>query len=135
MTDVDAAIGPEGAAQSLARPSLSMSTVLAGLGRVVDPCSIATGVPIDIIDMGLVRGIDIDRGHVTVTLQLTSPICWQVANILEAVESNMKLAGATEVTCVVDPASEWLPDMIAERSRARLRDIRPVPVTIARKGA
>ena len=39
---------------------ISQDQVTEALRRVVDPCSIATGVPINLVDMGIVRGIQID---------------------------------------------------------------------------
>ena len=49
--------------------------VLEALGRVPEPCSIMMKAPMDICAMGLVEDIDIDGGHVRVTLVLTDPSC------------------------------------------------------------
>lgn len=97
------------------------------LTRVVDPCSIATGVPIGLPNMGLVKGIDVDGGHVTVTLRLTSPACFQVGIILKAAERAVgELPGVTEVTCRIDYEQDWTPDMMAQSSRDELRRVRPL---------
>lgn len=106
---------------------LTTANVRAALGRVVDPCSIATGAPISIPDMGLVKDISISNGCVKVVLQLTSPWCFQVDIIIEAVKARVaELEGVDEVQCEIDSAAEWTPDMIAPSARAALRRIRPL---------
>ena len=107
---------------------LSPQAVREALGHVVDPCSIATGVPISLQDMGLVRDISISAAEITVTLCLTSPICFQSINILAAVQSVLgELEGVEQVICRIDPSVQWLPDMMAPSARAALRRRRPLP--------
>ena len=97
------------------------------LQRVVDPCSIATGVPINLVDMGMVKTITHDEGRVSIELRLTSPICWQAANIVAKVEEVLApLAGVDSVVCTLDPASDWMPDMMAAHAREKLRRLRPL---------
>lgn len=105
------------------------------LDRVVDPCSIATGVPITIADMGLVQAIEIDVGRVTITLGLTSPVCFQVQNILGGVKNAVgALPGVTSVECEVDPTAEWMPDMMAPSAQRALRRVRPLDRAVPRRG-
>jgi metal-sulfur cluster biosynthetic enzyme len=97
------------------------------LRRVVDPCSIATGVPIDIVNMGLVKAVRRDADRIVVQLRLTSPVCWQAARILSQIEEVLSVVpGVTEIVCNVDPYGEWMPDMITPETRKRLRTLRPV---------
>ena len=92
------------------------------MARVVDPCSIATGVPISLPEMGLVERIEIDGGVVCVTLRLTSPVCLQAANIVGAVKERVgSIEGVAGVNCEVDPAGDWLPTMMSARARDELR--------------
>ncbi|RMG46019.1 MAG: SUF system Fe-S cluster assembly protein [Acidobacteria bacterium] len=78
-------------------------------------------IPVNIYDMGLVYGIDIDDGHVTVRMTLTSPAC-PVAQSLP-LEVEMKI-GAIEgvrsarVDVVWDPP--WTPDRMSEEARLEL---------------
>jgi metal-sulfur cluster biosynthetic enzyme len=103
------------------------AAVRQALENVVDPCSIATGVPISIADMGLIKELRWLDGEVKLVLQLTSPICWQAANILSAVEHTvMSVPGVRSVHCTLDPTSEWMPSMMSAGARARLRRIRPL---------
>lgn len=102
--------------------------VRSALGNVVDPCSIATGVPITLEEMGLVQEIEVDGGDVRVVLRLTSPVCWQATNIVAAVEAAVgELPKVDSVTCAVDHGAQWMPEMMDAGARARLRKLRPVP--------
>jgi metal-sulfur cluster biosynthetic enzyme len=108
-------------------PDISEAAVREALDRIVDPCSIATGVPISLVDMGLIKEITIDGSNVHVTLRLTSPLCFQSAKIAEAIERNVtSVHGVGSVTCTIDTSMDWMPSMIAPYARHRLRQIRPI---------
>ena len=97
------------------------------LARIVDPCSIATGVPLTLLEMGMVEDIAIEDGRVTVTLVLTSPVCWQAGNIIQAVENSVGgVPGVASVACTVNHTAEWLPEQMEPGARRRLRAARPV---------
>ena len=99
--------------------------VLEALRAVHDPCSVATGVPIDIVDMGLVASVTRDGGTVQVGLCLTSPVCWQAIGMAEAIESALlRLGDVQEVRCALDVSQHWMPDRMDSRARARLREVR-----------
>ena len=109
------------------RPA-TLADVRDALAGVVDPCSISTGVPLTLAEMGMVRDIAVDGGRVAVTLVLTSPVCWQAGNIIQAVEASVsRLPRVTAVTCTVDHDAGWLPGQMDPRARQRLRSVRPVP--------
>lgn len=46
------------------------AAVLAALGEVADP-----ELPVSVVDLGLIRGVDIDGGSVTVRMTFTSIAC------------------------------------------------------------
>lgn len=97
------------------------------LARIVDPCSIATGVPLTLLEMGMVEDIAIEDGRVTVTLVLTSPVCWQAGNIIQAVVTSVcGVPGVASVACTVNHTAEWLPEQMEPGARRRLRAARPV---------
>ena len=100
------------------------------LCSIADPCSIATGRPINLVDMGLVERVDVDsKGAVTVVLWPTSPVCLQLVLIREAVEKEIGgIQGVTAVRCEVDYASEWTPSRVVNEAFVELRQIRPVPI-------
>jgi metal-sulfur cluster biosynthetic enzyme len=104
-------------------------TVRLALRAVVDPCSIATGVPIDLLDMGLVKRVEVAAGVATVELRVTSPMCTQIGLIRERIDEVIGgLRGIEQVVIEVDARAEWWPEMMAPDARARLRAVRPLPV-------
>ena len=108
-------------------PEAMLARLRQALDLVVDPCSIATGVPITLQDMGLVQSVTCRDGHAQVVLRLTSPLCWQQTNIIEAVENALgQVADITSVACAIDHSAQWLPNMMAGDAQARLRRIRPL---------
>jgi len=108
--------------------AVTLADVRDALAGVVDPCSIATGVPLTLAEMGMVTDIAVDGGRVAVTLVLTSPVCWQAGNIIQAVEASVSgLPRVTAVRCTVDHDAGWLPGQMDPRARRRLRSARPVP--------
>jgi len=109
--------------------STDLAPLEAALDRVVDPCSIATGAPIGLREMGLVTGLTLDGGHARVTLSLTSPMCWQMTNIVDMVKQELgALEGVTWVSCEIDPAADWMPDRMSAGAKTRLRAVRPLPI-------
>jgi metal-sulfur cluster biosynthetic enzyme len=100
--------------------SMDEARVLDALATVVDPCSIATGVPLSISDMGLVREIVVDSGTALVKLRLTNPLCFQIGIISEAIEKKIH---ALDLGCVieVDPVDPWSTDLMTQDARDRLR--------------
>lgn len=97
------------------------------LRRVVDPCSIATGVPVDLLDMGLVKGLRLDGGTAHVELLVTSPLCTQIGLIVDRVREVLaEVDGVGSVEVTVDARAEWWPGMMAASARQRLRAVRPL---------
>jgi metal-sulfur cluster biosynthetic enzyme len=108
--------------------AVTLADVRDALAGVVDPCSIATGVPLTLAEMGMVTDIAVDGGRVAVTLVLTSPVCWQAGNIIQAVEAAIsRVPRVTAVRCTIDHDAGWLPGQMDPRARRRLRSVRPVP--------
>jgi len=85
-----------------------MAQVEQALERVVDPCSIATGAPVPLRAMGLVKDVRLERqSHVVVELRLTSPFCFQVGLILERIDDvTAGLHGVSSVRVEVDHGDE-----------------------------
>lgn len=105
-----------------------LEAVRSALRQVVDPCSIATGVPLHLEDMGLVRDLRCDEsGNVTISLRLTSPFCAQWGNIRERVELVVRsVGGVNSVDVEVDDGNEWVPQMMSLRASRMLRALRPM---------
>jgi metal-sulfur cluster biosynthetic enzyme len=91
------------------------------LRGVVDPCSAATGSNLDIVEMGLVKSVEVDGGHVDVEMRLTSPMCHMVPYFIEEVEDGVgDLGGVEAVELETDHGFEWSEEMMsAEAKRKR----------------
>lgn len=104
------------------------------LRTVPDPCSIASGAPIDIVDMGIVRDIHVFGGYVQIVLRLTNPFCFQAGLISEAIEREVGQTMEMPVKVEIDPTDDWTPERMAAGARSRLRKLRPLPPPGSRPG-
>jgi metal-sulfur cluster biosynthetic enzyme len=101
--------------------------ILAELDAIKDPCSLATGLPLGLVEMGLVREVAIaPDGSVTVDLRLTSPFCHMIGFFkTEAAARIGRLPGVAAVTLNADNGLDWSPRDIspaaAERRQQHLR--------------
>lgn len=88
--------------------------------EVVDPCSAATGSNLDIVEMGLVKSIDVTEGDVTIELRLTTPTCNMVAYFVEEIERRVSsLPDVTSVVVEPDNGFEWTEDMMSDEAKRR----------------
>ena len=100
------------------------------LDTIVDPCSVATSVPMGLDEMGIVKTVAIDEaGRVAVELRLTSPFCEMIAYMRnEAIARIGDLPGVTAVIVTHDSGFDWDPDLIVpaaqRRRQARLATLR-----------
>jgi metal-sulfur cluster biosynthetic enzyme len=96
--------------------------VAEALGRVHDPCSLASGVPLSVQDMGLVRGWELsDDGILQVTICVTWHGCTMVGNIIRGIEESAgAIDGVRSVQVSVLEDDVWAPELISERGQAAL---------------
>jgi metal-sulfur cluster biosynthetic enzyme len=105
------------------------------LSTVFDPCSVAAGAPLSLIDMGLVHGWSFENGHLQLRLDITSPACAMAGHFIAEAEQHLRvLGGVTSVGISVQPSGTWTPDRITPEGR-RLLDNRitrtsAIPVSI-----
>ncbi len=96
--------------------TVTREQVLEALRDVYDP-----EIPVNVVDLGLVYGLDVKDGNVSVKMTLTFPGCgmgpyiaqqaeWRIAE-LEGVED-------VQVELVFDPP--WTPDMISDEGKKLL---------------
>lgn len=99
------------------------AAVEACLDQIVDPCSTASVTPMSIVEMGLLRGLDISpSGKVDVHLRISDPGCMMVSYMTgEAIRLVSALDGVTEVSVDCDDGMDWDPDMIDPRVQERRR--------------
>lgn len=94
------------------------------LHEVIDPCSAATGSNLDIVEMGLVKSIDITRGEVHIEMRLTSPMCHMVPYFYEEIEDNVgKVPSVESVTLETDAGFEWDESMMSDEAKRRRQSV------------
>ena len=92
--------------------------VWTALGGVRDPCMIAAGHDLSIMDLGLVYGVEVEDGAVEVLLTFTEPGCMfthrVVADVYDALEA-LPGVDAVKVTPRWNPV--WTEDRMNEKAR------------------
>ena len=95
---------------------LTETIILESLRQVIDP-----EIGCNIVDLGLVYGIAVQGGRVTVRMTLTTPGCPMHESIGWGVKTallNLEGVEEAEVEVVWDPP--WKPSMMSEAARAQL---------------
>ncbi|MFA4928055.1 MAG: iron-sulfur cluster assembly protein [Patulibacter sp.] len=117
-----AAVAPDA---RVAREHAIVRAVGRALDGVDDPCMVAAGAPTSVVALGLVDGIAVDGGRVTVEITLTEPGCPFTHGIVsEITDAVAALDGVEEVQVSPRWAPVWSEDRMDERAHARLRDAR-----------
>lgn len=92
------------------------------LSTLYDPCSLATKRPVTIVELGLLRHVQVSENcSVVITLVTTSPGCLYYAQLGQAVTNVvMALPGIESVEVRLDATVPWTPaDMAPELQAAR----------------
>lgn len=93
------------------------------LDEIIDPCSDARGTGISIVEMGLLKRIEIEDGTVHIELRITSPSCMMVGYFIEQAQERVGgLEGVEEVTLETDAGMQWRDDMMAPKAKRRRRE-------------
>ena len=90
--------------------------VIAALKEIYDP-----EIPVNIHDLGLIYGVEINGGHALVTMTLTTPHCPVAESMPGEVELRVGAVpgiGDAEVNLVWDPP--WGPDKMTDEARLEL---------------
>lgn len=95
--------------------------VEARLGNVLDPCSTFTDRPQSIVDLGLVDGISIDAGDVTVKLLPTNQLCMYIPHMSDEIETRVgEIPAVSSVTVETVADKVWTQDrMTADAAEER----------------
>ena len=95
---------------------LTEENVFESLKEIIDP-----EVGINIVDMGLIYGVDIQDNTVDVTMTLTSPGCPAGGQIVGGTQHvTQQLEGVDEVNVNVVWEPRWTPDMMSEDAKDEL---------------
>ena len=90
------------------------------LGEVVDPCSAATGSNLDVVEMGLIKEVDVTDGHAHVEMRVTTPTCHMIPYFdKEVVERVEAVEGIESVELETDMGFEWTEEMMSEEAKRK----------------
>jgi len=103
------------------------------LSAVFDPCCREKGI--SIVDMGLLRSVDVRERHARVELLLTSGWCPFASRVLTDVADTMNAQPGVD-TCQVDVVWDepWTTDRLSPSARRKLRFL-PDPVAVGDRDA
>lgn len=90
--------------------------VVAALRDIYDP-----EIPVNIYDLGLIYGVDVDDDHVVVTMTLTTPHCPVAETMPGEVElrvGSVPGVGSAEVNLVWEPA--WDPGKMSDEAKLEM---------------
>ncbi|MFA0778182.1 MAG: hypothetical protein PVTTEEND_001896, partial [Candidatus Fervidibacter sp.] len=107
------------AAEKGARKMPTKEQVIEALKECYDP-----EIGINIVDLGLIYGVDIDEaaGKVKVTFTLTSPFCPLGEDLVECIRLRVgSLEGVKEVEYELTFDPPWTPQMATEEGKTLLR--------------
>ena len=105
-------------------------TVRAALAEVMDPCSVAFGLPLSLTEMNLVDRVEADDGSVTVWIRLTEPTCMFSFDIAERARERVRaalgdrLAVRVRLTTFADADAIWTEEHMTPQARRRLAAFR-----------
>lgn len=86
------------------------AAVRAALAGVYDPCSVAAGRPLSLVDMGLLLDARLDDKTLSIRFAVTFAGCTMAPHFLRAAEAElMKLPGVDRVLASVDTTHVWSP--------------------------
>jgi metal-sulfur cluster biosynthetic enzyme len=95
---------------------LDQEAVYDVLKQVYDP-----EVGINIVDMGLIYGVEIEDTKIDLIMTLTSPACPAGPHILGQVDDKLKaMEGVEDVDIKVVWTPPWSPDMLSEDAKDQL---------------
>lgn len=98
--------------------SISKETVWSWLEEVIDP-----EIPVlNVVEMGIVRGVEIDNGRVTVVITPTYSGCPAMNAIELEIHKKLKEKGLHDVKVRTDFKESWTTDWMTDYARRKLKD-------------
>lgn len=114
--------------------AVTEATVMDLLDQVHDPCSVAAGRPMSLVDMGLVEQVRVDEdGKVHIALTLTSPSCMMLGQIMEQVDRLLVPLCGEAPKMTFDDGLSWTPDRIRGAAAEHRRERQAVLVQLSRR--
>jgi metal-sulfur cluster biosynthetic enzyme len=108
---------------------LSETEVRAALDEILDPCSLAAGAPAGLVEMGLLRSLELSDGdggtRIRLRIGVTEPGCLMGASFAAQARARLELlAGVASVEIELDHANDWMPSDIDPAYQRRLDAVR-----------
>jgi metal-sulfur cluster biosynthetic enzyme len=99
--------------------------VLAAANQILEPCGMAQGLSIGIVDMGLIVGVDVkqndSRWQVKVRARVTSPDCLHFVYFERELRAAIAAIDAVEeIEVEWTDGSDWTPDDMSPQLREQL---------------
>ena len=99
--------------------------VLDAANQILEPCGMAQGLSIGMVDMGLIAGVDVkqsdSRWHVKVRARVTSPDCLHFVYFERELRAAIAAIGdVEEVDVEWTDGADWTPDDMSPRLREQL---------------
>lgn len=99
-----------------ATPTVEVDDVFDALSNVIDP-----ELGLDFVELGLVYGVEIDGGAVSITFTLTTPACPIGPQVTEQMEEFVgELEGVDSVECEMVFVPPWSPERMSEDAKFAL---------------
>ena len=105
--------------------TLTLAEIRSAVASVVDP-----EIPVlTIDDLGILRSVEVEDGHVLVTITPTYSGCPAMRQIEDDIAAALETAGVEEAQIVVTHAPVWTTDWISEAGRRKLTEFGIAPPT------
>lgn len=99
-----------------ASPKANVDDVMDALSNVIDP-----ELGLDFVELGLIYGVEIDGGDVSITFTLTTPACPIGPHVTEQIEEFVgELDGVESVATEMVFAPPWSPERMSEDAKFAL---------------
>jgi metal-sulfur cluster biosynthetic enzyme len=103
--------------------------IRAALDAVVDPCSVVAGAPAGLVQMGLVRALELSESEAGATIRVrigvTEPGCLMGASFAAQARAQLEqLDGVVRVEIELDHANDWMPGDMDRDYQRRLDAVR-----------
>jgi metal-sulfur cluster biosynthetic enzyme len=108
---------------AIANPEVARDAVVDCLKAIIDPCSAANGTNFNLVEMGILKDIQIQRGDVSIRLRITSPSCMMLEFFSAEIHTRVAaLPGVKSVEVHSDGGFEWEPSMMDQQKRRQYLD-------------
>jgi ring-1,2-phenylacetyl-CoA epoxidase subunit PaaD len=102
------------------------AAVIRAANSISDPCGSARGIQIGLVDMGIVHGVEVSDGHVSVQLTPTFPGCLFIGLFEDELRTRLEaMPWCTGVTVELSQDGYWDETSMTPSGRRLLRQARP----------